>query len=185
MAPTSQRETLDDLYQTEGKAELISGRIVPLMPTGIRPNEIAANIYVSLRLYSQQNQQGRAFTDNVGYAIPELPSGRESFSPDALFYDGPLPTNLMRFVEGSPNVAVEVRSENDCGNAAETELATKRNDYFQAGTQVVWDVDSVNEIIYCYLASQPDQPGQFQRGHVANAEPAVPGWSVSVDEVFV
>jgi len=35
---------------------------------------------------------------------------------------------------------VGVRSENDYGLAAEGELATKRADYFAAGTRVVWDV---------------------------------------------
>ena len=33
--------TIDDLYRIDGKAELIDGRIVPLMPTGRLPNRIA------------------------------------------------------------------------------------------------------------------------------------------------
>src|SRR5947209_14673649 len=100
------RATLDDLDRTPGKAELIGGKIVPYMATGVRPNEVAGNIYVSLRAYVAQAGRGKAFTDNIGFAIPELPSGRESFSPDASFYDGPLPANLMRFVEGPPTLAV-------------------------------------------------------------------------------
>jgi hypothetical protein len=31
--------SLDDLHRLEGKAELIAGRIVYLMPTGFRPDE--------------------------------------------------------------------------------------------------------------------------------------------------
>src|SRR3712207_4652 len=110
---TASRATLDDLYRTDGKAELIGGRIVQYMATGIRPNEVAGNVYVSLRGYAASTKRGRAFTDNIGYAIPELPSGRESFSPDASYYSGPLPANLMRFVEGPPTFAAEIRSEND------------------------------------------------------------------------
>ena len=49
----------------------------------------------------------------------------------------------MRFIEGAPTFAVEVRSENDYGPAAEVALAEKREDYFAAGTTVVWDVDPV------------------------------------------
>ena len=41
------RATLDDLYRTEGQAELIGGRIVQYMATGVRPSETAGNIYVS------------------------------------------------------------------------------------------------------------------------------------------
>jgi Uma2 family endonuclease len=181
---TTARATLDDLYRTEGKAELIGGRIVHYMATGSRPNEVAANIYVSLRLYAAQTHRGRAYTDNMGYAIPELPSGRESFSPDASYYDGPMPGNPMRFVEGPPTFAAEVRSENDYGAAAEAEMAAKRADYFAAGTQVVWDVDPIAESIACYRASAPAQPVMFRRGDVADAEPAVPGWRMDVAEVF-
>jgi Uma2 family endonuclease len=155
------------------------------MATGIRPNEVAGNIYASLRLYVVQAKQGKAFTDNIGFAIPELPSGRESFSPDASYYNGPLPTNLMRFVEGPPTLAVEVRSENDYTPSAEVEIAAKRADYFAAGTAVVWDVDPVAETVTYYRSAAPDQPVLFRRGGVADAEPAVPGWRMDVAEIFV
>lgn len=184
MSAVSQQATLDDLYRTPGKAELIGGRIVELMATGIRPNEVAANIYVSLRSHVAQTKRGKAFTDNMGFAIPKLPSGRESFSPDASYYEGALPANLMRFVMGPPNFAAEVRSENDYGPVAESQLAFKREEYFLAGTQVVWDVDPMNEMIYCYRATAPPQPIFFRRGDVADDEPAVPGWRIRVDDVF-
>jgi Uma2 family endonuclease len=89
----------------------------------------------------------------------------------------------MRFIEGPPTFAVEVRSENDYGPAADAEMAAKRTDYFQAGTQVVWDVDPLAETIMCYRAGVAD-PDVFRRGDIADAEPAVPGWRVGVDEVF-
>src|ERR1043165_2896556 len=96
--------------------------------------------------------RGVAHADGVGYAVAELPSGRESFSPDASYYDGPLPANRMRFIERAPTFAAEVRSENDYGAAAEAEMAAKRTDYFQAGTLVVWDIDPVAETVTCYRA---------------------------------
>jgi Uma2 family endonuclease len=178
------RATLDDLYRTDGKAELIGGRIVTYMGTGVRPCEVAGNIYVSLRFHAQQTRQGRAFGDNLGYAIPELPSGRESFSPDVSYYDGPMPANRMRFVEGPPTFAVEIRSENDYGDPAEVEIDAKRADYFLAGTMVVWDVDPIAETIIVYRATDPAHPTVFARGEIADAEPAVPGWRINVDDVF-
>ncbi|MBV8127633.1 MAG: hypothetical protein JO114_08255 [Planctomycetaceae bacterium] len=39
---------IEDLYRVNGKAELIDGRIVPLMPIGRRPNRIAFRIAKSL-----------------------------------------------------------------------------------------------------------------------------------------
>jgi Uma2 family endonuclease len=90
----------------------------------------------------------------------------------------------MRFVEGAPNFAAEVRSEGDYGPAAEFEQSEKRSDYFAAGTQVVWDVDPIAEIVRVYRATNPTQPTVFVRGQIADAEPAVPGWRVPVDEIF-
>src|SRR5206468_6473434 len=39
------------------------------------------------------------------------------------------------------DLAVEVRSDEDRGPAAERSMAAKRDDYFAAGSQAVWDVD--------------------------------------------
>lgn len=178
------RATIDDLYRTEGKAELIGGRIVQYMATGVKPSIVAKNIFVSLHAFKRKTRQGHAFTDNLGYAVPELTSGRESFSPDASFYDGPLPANLMHFVEGPPTFAAEVRSENDYGPFAESELSAKRADYFEAGTLVVWDVDTIAETVAVYRTDDPTNPRVFCRGGTADAEPAVPGWQISIDEVF-
>ncbi len=120
----------------------------------------------------------------MGFAVPPLASGRESFSPDTSYFLGPFPANVMRFLEGPPTLAVEVRSENDYGNAAEEEMAAKRADYFEAGTAVVWDVDPVNDRILKYRADAPDQPEVFVRGQEADAEPAVPGWRLALDQVL-
>src|SRR3954470_20499371 len=133
------RATLADLERTSGKAELIGGRIVHLMPTGLRPNLVAGRIYRSLADHVDATGRGVALTDNMGFVVPELPSGRESFSPDVAYYGGPFSVDDMRFIQGAPTFAVEVRSEGDSGPAAERAMAAKRADYFAAGTSVVWD----------------------------------------------
>src|SRR5438874_1525610 len=129
-AITVPRQTLADLARTEGKAELINGRLVHLMATGYRPNIVAGRIFRRLADHADAVGKGVAFTDNMGFAVPELSTGRESFSPDTAYYTGPLPANAMRFVEGPPDFAVEVRSEGDRGPAAEAEMAAKRAEYF-------------------------------------------------------
>jgi Uma2 family endonuclease len=178
------KATLDDLYRTPEKAELIGGRIVKYMATGRKPNRVASRIFRSLDDHATSVKIGEAYTDNIGFAIPILPSGRESFSPDASYYRGPFPQNEMRFIEGAPHFAAEVRSESDYTPSAEVEMADKRVDYFQAGTQVVWDVDTEAECIHVYRSSDPDHPVTFRRGDIVDAEPAVPGWRVAVDWIF-
>src|SRR5437868_524699 len=185
MSIGQRRATLDDLYNEPGKAELIGGRIVRFMATGYKPNMVAGKIFRRLADFSEAIGKGKPFTDNMGFAVPELSSGRESFCPDAAFYVGKLPTNPMRFIEGPPTFAVEVRSENDYGDAAEAEMADKRADYFEAGTKVVWDVDPRAKTIAMYRAEQPTPPVVFGPGQIADAEPAVPAWRLAVGDVFV
>jgi Uma2 family endonuclease len=178
------RATMADLYLTPEKAELIGGRIVPLMSTGRKPNRVASRVFRSLDDHAGNIQQGEAYTDNMGFEVSILPSGRQSFSPDASYHKGPFPKNPMRFIVGAPSFAAEVRSENDYTAGAEQEMAEKRADYFLAGTEVVWDVDTLAECIHVYRASDPDHPVTYKRGDTAEAEPAVPGWRVPVDWIF-
>jgi Uma2 family endonuclease len=181
---THLKATLDDLHREEGKSELIGGKIVHLMPAGRKPNRIAGRIFKSLDDYAEAAGWGEAYTDNMGFAVPELSSGRESFSPDASFYSGALPPNEMQFIAGLPTLAVEVRGDSDYGDAALARIAAKRADYFEAGTLVVWDVDPTAECVNVYRFDAPDQPTTHWRGGIADAEPAVPGWSMDVDRIF-
>ncbi len=174
------RATLDDLMRYDGNAELIGGRIVTYMATGFRPSRVASRIFRRLDDYADATGHGVALNDNVGFAVPELTTGRESFSPDAAYYTGPLPADRMRFVPGPPDFAVEVRSENDYGPAADADIAAKRAEYFEAGTLVVWDVDPIAGVVLCYRADS-DVAMAFRAGSEADAEPAVPGWRLSID----
>jgi Uma2 family endonuclease len=92
---------------------------------------------------------------------------------------------MQQFFEGAPMFAAEVRSENDYGPKADREIAQKSADYFAAGTLVVWDVDLLSEdTIKVYRASDPNNPTIYRRGEIAEAEPAVPGWTMPVDDLF-
>ncbi len=175
--------TIDDLYKIDGKAELVEGEIVLMPPTGGEPGLAGDEIYSSLRSHTKQTRQGLAVSDGKGFRV-DLPN-RQSFSPDAALYSGPNPG--MRFFEGAPIFAVEVRSENDYGPRAEEMMAQKRRDYFAAGTLVVWDVDLLSDdVVRKYVADAPDDatPVVFRRGEIADAEPAAPGWRMAVDDLF-
>jgi Uma2 family endonuclease len=91
----------------------------------------------------------------------------------------------MKFYEGAPVFAVEVRSESDYGLEAELAMAQKRADYFAAGTQVVWDVDLLSDaVIKSYSAKEPNKPFRFHKGELAHAEPVLLGWRFVVDNLF-
>ncbi|MFN2455061.1 MAG: Uma2 family endonuclease [Pyrinomonadaceae bacterium] len=179
---TKSHATVEDLYRIpdKGKAEIVNGGIIVMSPTGDMPGRAGGAIYASLRRFERQ-AGGRAYPDNVGFRV-NLPN-RKSFSPDAAFYTGK--PSGMKFLEGAPIFAAEIRSENDYGREAELEIAAKRHDYFAAGTQVVWDVDLLSDdVVKVYRAADPATPQIYRRGALAEAEPAVPGWTIPVDELF-
>lgn len=180
---TKTEATIEDLYHVpeDGKAEIVNGELHLMSPTGDLPNRAGGEIFVSLHAYSRRTGFGRAYTDNAAFIV-NLPS-RKSFSPDVAFYTGPL--TGAKFLEGAPIFAVEVRSEGDYGPAAEREMAAKRRDYFAAGTLVVWDVDVLRlEIVRVFRASDPGRPVIYHGGQLAEAEPAVPGWTMPVEDLF-
>jgi Uma2 family endonuclease len=179
--PTQTRATIDDLMRVEGKAELIDGEIVHMPATGAWPGYAADEIFASLREYAKRVRRGRAVADNKAFRV-DLPN-RGSFSPDAAYYVGP--SSKMKFYEGAPRFAAEVRSEWDYGPGSNEDIAAKRADYFAAGTLVVWDVDILSQdVVRVYRASDPLNPTIYRRGQVAEAEPAVPGWTMPVDDLF-
>ena len=136
---------------------------------------------VDARRGAKQTGVGHAVGDNKAFRV-NLPH-RQSFSPDAAYYTGP--RSGMKFYPVPPVFAAEVRSESERGPKAERAIADKRADYFAGGTRVVWDVDlNSDEVVRKYTAADPANPTVFRRGEIADAEPAVPGWRMQVDELF-
>jgi Uma2 family endonuclease len=174
--------TIEDLRHVpeDGKAELVNGELVVMSPAGGLHNYAAHQITMSLHARCQRQKKGYAIGDNCGFIV-DLPH-RKSFSPDAAYHLGPLTHD---FVQGAPLFAVEVRSRDDYGSRAEKTLAKTRADYFAAGTLVVWDVDLIgDETVRVFRASDPENASTYRRGDVAEAEPAVPGWTMPVDDLF-
>ena len=178
---TKSRATIEDLACVEGKAEIVDGEVVRMSPTGSARGYACDEIYVSLREYARRTRRGRAVGDNKAFRV-DLPD-RDSFSPDAAYHVGP--DTGMSFYRGAPAFAAEVRSAEDDGPAADRRIAKKRRDYFAAGTLVVWDVDLRSpDVVKVYRANSPRTKTVYRRGARAEAEPAGPGWSMAVDDLF-
>ena len=173
---------IDELYRIEGKAEIVEGRIVRMNAAGGWHGWVGLKIAASLEHHEETHGGGMAFGDNVGFIV-DLPN-RKSFSPDAAWMPGSVDDLTLKFIEGAPSFAVEVRSENDYGPAAEKRILRKVKDYFAAGTLVVWDVDLLSDdLIKCYRATDPQHPQIFRARDTADAEPAVPQWRFPVKKL--
>jgi len=177
--------SVEDLYRVpdNGKAELVNGELVLMSPTGARPGRASFKIAASLDQHGQEHGGGTALPANVGFLV-DLPN-RQSFSPGAAWYLGEVGEQELEFLSGAPAFAAEVRSKDGYGPAAERAIQEKVRDYFAAGTRVVWDVDLRSvDVVRGYRSTSPGQPTLYRRGDRAEAEPAVPGWSMAVDELF-
>ena len=177
---TKVEATIEDLLKVKQKAEIVNGEIILMSPTGSRPGYAGDAIFSSLFEYSKRQKYGRAVGDNKAFVV-NLPH-RKSFSPDAAFYVGM--DSGMKFYEGAPAFAVEVRSEGDYGPRAERAMAAKRADYLAAGALIVWDVDLLSDDVVRVYRAGEKEPTIYRRGQVAEAEPAVPGWTMPVDDLF-
>ncbi len=178
--PTRREAVIERLYDVDKKAEIVNGVIVMMSPAGGLHGYASTEIVASLRDYARRTRRGVALGDNIGFIV-DLPN-RWSFCPDCAFHVGPLTEN---FIDGAPIFAVEVRSKSEYGPAAERKMAAKRADYLAAGTLVMWDVDVLrNGCVRVFRASAPESPTVYRRGESAEAEPALPGWTFAVDQLF-
>ena len=176
-------DLIRELYEVDGKAEIVNGKIFRYPPTGHVQAYAEGEMFASLRAHSKKisGTHRRAMMCCVAF-LCDLPH-RKCFCPDLSYYTGK--PSGMKFPPEPPVFAVEVRSEGDYGKRAEEAMASKRDDYFAAGTLVVWDVDLLSEdTIKFYSAAAPQNPRVFRRGETAHAEPAVPGWAMPVNDLF-
>ncbi len=181
VVPLGRAATVADLLRTDLKAEIVGGQLVVIGPSACLPAQAGGSIVLSLAEHARRTGGGVALGGRVAFLV-DLPH-RLAFCPDASWYTGPECDG--DFPRGAPVFAVEVRDAGDYGRDAELRLAAKRADYFAAGTLVVWDVDVLREeVVRVFRASSPEEPTVVRRGETADAEPAVPGWRMPVDELF-
>ena len=78
----------------------------------------------------------------------------------------------------APDLAVEVLS---AGNTAR-EMARKRQEYFAAGVQVVWQVDPNARTVEVFTA--PDQSTVLHEAQTLEGGTVLPGFTLPLQELF-
>ena len=180
VVPLGGPATIEDLRRTRLKAEIVDGQLMVIGPSGAAHGRAVGAVLRRLMEHELPEGTGRAFGARVGYIV-DLPH-RQAFCPDVSWYTGPPQADFPR---GAPIFAAEIRDIDEYGDGFDRHAASKRSDYFAAGTKVVWDVDVLREgLVRVYRSGDPEHPTVYRRGEMAEAEPAVPGWTMAMDELF-
>jgi Uma2 family endonuclease len=120
-----------------GKLELRQGRVVEMAPAGYLHGRIQIRLGARLERHVEE-QGGTAFAtvqSEVGYRVD--PEGEVPVrAPDVAVLLAPRGVDPLEdgFVDGAPDLAVEIRSPYD----EPDELAFKVEQYLRAGAQLVW-----------------------------------------------
>lgn len=162
------------------RRELVDGEIREMVPAGWEHSVVAANLASDLNVFVRKNKLGA-----VGTADPTF---RLSTDPDTVRVPDVAFVRRERlqaaggaikgFVNGAPDLAVEVVSPND----RYSEVRAKVREYLAAGTAMVIVLDSEDRSATVYRPGRA--PLELTEDDVLDGGDVVPGWTLPVRDIF-
>lgn len=179
--PAQVELTAEDLYQFSGsdkRYELVNGALRVSEPVGSTHGRLALRLAARLLAVVEPARLGEVYQE-VGFVLrrrPDIVRG-----PDVAFLRTerlPADDVAHRFIEGPPDLAVEVLSPDDRPG----EVAEKVDEYLTYGTRLVWVVDPSTEHVGEHT---PDGASRVLRSSDAlDGGAVVPGFRWTVAELF-
>jgi Uma2 family endonuclease len=169
----------------EGPSELVDGKLRLMSPTGFMHGVLSLRIGAALEQYAEEHPDaGEAVGAETGFRIDDPRHPVQA--PDAAFVSAeqvPPSTGAgrndpaVRFVQGPPDVAVEVRSPDDTRAA----MRTKARRWLSAGCREVWLVDGMRETVDVWRPGS--EPIVLKSGASLTSE-LLPGFSLELGRLF-
>jgi Uma2 family endonuclease len=103
--------------------------------------------------------------------IPDVAFASWKRFPDRKMPKEPIPSLV-------PDLAIEVLSESN----TKREMARKYREYFQAGVQLVWEVDPKNRTVEVFTAA--DQSTRLNENQTLDGGNVLPGFTLSLSQLF-
>ncbi len=172
----------------EEPLELYNGWLVWQEMTDLIERGVAANIQEILSIVARARGFGRGYPDQVECYL----TNGNVIKPDVCIISDRLFEEKVRSVKkpdkdgrhlmlhGAPELVVETRSPSNRRNKEKL----KRQDYFDNGAQMIWDVEPKKQIIWVYEAATPDQNVEYQGEAEISCEALFPGWKRKVADFF-
>ncbi|HVA24842.1 MAG TPA: Uma2 family endonuclease [Chloroflexota bacterium] len=163
---------------SERRFELVNGEIVDLPPAKPDHGYWEANVVALLHTFARLHGGG-VFGGSAGFKV-----GRDRLqlrAPDASYvapehFRGP----THHFGEDAPDLAVEVLSDDQFGNAY---AISKASEYFDAGATLVWFVNGHDRTVRVHCAGS-NEIQLLHEDHTITLEPIISGFAVQVAEFF-
>ena len=162
-----------DLY------EVIDGQVVECPPMGALQTVLNADLLTLLGYFVRTNRLGRVVTETLFHLRDGFPERRPDIgyvSIDRWPLTQSVPEdNAWNVV---PNLAVEVVSPSNAYN----EITRKIREYFAAGVEQVWIIDTTVEQLMIYTSAT--QARILTRQDTLLGEPLFPGFQLPLNDLF-
>ncbi|MCL4197538.1 MAG: Uma2 family endonuclease [Phycisphaerales bacterium] len=161
-----------------GRCELRRGELVMMSPGGWRHGQIALKIGRLVGSYVEAHGLGATGGAETGFIIERDPDTLRA--PDVAFVrrERTALGRAVGFFPGPPDLAVEVISPGDSAS----EVLDKVHQWLECGCESVWVADPQRRTISVYRKDRPVRV--WRPGEALDDEPLLPGFSLSIDEVF-
>jgi Uma2 family endonuclease len=158
--------------------ELVNGELVDMGNSGMEHGYVACILVARLTTIVQQNKLGAVCDSSTAFTFK---NGNKR-SPDVSFVAKEHLKGLKRpprgFFQGSPDLAVEILSPS---NMVE-EIHERIVEYFENDTRLVWVIHPAEKYVLVYHSPEPT--GLLRPQDMLEGEAIVPGFSMSVAELF-
>ena len=163
--------TFDDAH-----VELVRGEIVQMTPAGGNHGEVALAIGALIRTYVRQHQLGKAYAAETGFVVSHNPDTVRA--PDVAFIAANRARPYESFVDGAPDLVVEVVSPGD----SHQEVEQKVLDYLEAGTKLIWIVQPRTRTLTVYRSLKDVRI--LTENDTLDGNDVLPGFNITVKEIF-
>jgi Uma2 family endonuclease len=160
--------------------EVVDGKIVETPPMGARESTLASFLLELLAPVARTRRLGRVVNETLFWIDRARKLKRR---PDLAFVSAKR-WSLKREVPETeswnvvPDLAVEVISKTNSANA----VATKIDEYFQSGVNLVWVIYPATSKIYVY--DSPTRVRILELGDELDGAEVIPGFSVPLSTLF-
>ena len=176
----TERDLLRLVERDKRLVELIDGTLVE-KPVGWKESQIAmalgfalGNFIYPRRLGQLAGADGTLRMKSGRVRLPDITFVSKDNVPADWSPEEPIP-------ELPPTLAVEIVSES---NTPE-EMRIKTSEYFQSGSRLVWLIYPKTKTVAVFETASAEPTRVLAEGDTLKGEPALPGFSIPVSEIFV